>query len=410
MRTLFGFVQGALASSARHPRTAVVIGRLLGAGFLLCFATGLYSHYIQDPLPWMTFPTRPSWLYRVTQGTHIAAGTACIPLLLAKLYTVYPLLFAWPPAKTLAGVLERVSIALFVAASLVELTIGLLNTYQYYPWPFAFRQVHYALAWVIVASLAIHIGVKLPIIARWWRRRDSVTAAGALQPVAAGEGGLGRPRPQARGLTGALQRVLDGTPPPPVVSRRTVLAATGIASVAVVATTVGQTAPALAAANVFAPRQLRYGPQGLPVNKSAKQAGVVETARDPAWTLTVEADGRTRVFGLDELRALPQTSVRLPIACVEGWSTNADWRGVRVRDLLAAVGGSGRDVTVQSFAPGAYSTTILGAEFADDPLTLVALELNGAVLHVDHGYPARLIAPARPGVLQTKWLRRLAAR
>jgi DMSO/TMAO reductase YedYZ molybdopterin-dependent catalytic subunit len=39
-----------------------------------------------------------------------------------------------------------------------------------------------------------------------------------------------------------------------------------------------------------------------------------------------------------------------------------------------------------------------------DPLTLVALRLNGAVLHLDHGYPCRLIAPNRPGVLQTKWL------
>jgi DMSO/TMAO reductase YedYZ molybdopterin-dependent catalytic subunit len=35
---------------------------------------------------------------------------------------------------------------------------------------------------------------------------------------------------------------------------------------------------------------------------------------------------------------------------------------------------------------------------------LVALRLNGAVLHLDHGYPCRLIAPNRPGVLQTKWL------
>jgi DMSO/TMAO reductase YedYZ molybdopterin-dependent catalytic subunit len=45
-----------------------------------------------------------------------------------------------------------------------------------------------------------------------------------------------------------------------------------------------------------------------------------------------------------------------------------------------------------------------------DPLTLIALRLNGAVLHVDHGYPARLIAPNRPGVLQTKWVGRLTVR
>ena len=28
-------------------------------------------------------------------------------------------------------------------------------------------------------------------------------------------------------------------------------------------------------------------------------------------------------------------------------------------------------------------------------------------LHIDHGYPARLIAPNRPGVQQTKWVARL---
>jgi DMSO/TMAO reductase YedYZ molybdopterin-dependent catalytic subunit len=39
-----------------------------------------------------------------------------------------------------------------------------------------------------------------------------------------------------------------------------------------------------------------------------------------------------------------------------------------------------------------------------DDLTLVALEVDGKTLDINHGYPARLIAPARPGVLQTKWL------
>ena len=40
-------------------------------------------------------------------------------------------------------------------------------------------------------------------------------------------------------------------------------------------------------------------------------------------------------------------------------------------------------------------------------MTLVALQLNGSPLDIDHGYPARLIAPNRPGVLQTKWLIRI---
>jgi DMSO/TMAO reductase YedYZ molybdopterin-dependent catalytic subunit len=30
--------------------------------------------------------------------------------------------------------------------------------------------------------------------------------------------------------------------------------------------------------------------------------------------------------------------------------------------------------------------------------------VNGEPLSLDHGYPCRLIAPDRPGVMQTKWV------
>jgi hypothetical protein len=166
-----------LESPVRTTRMAVVIGRLLAVAFLVCFATGLYSHFLQDPLPWMVFPTEPAQLYGWTQGIHLATGIAAVPLLLAKLWTVYPRLFAWPPVTSLGTLLERVSIAVLVASALLEVTIGVLNTYQWYPWPFSFRRTHYGLAWVIIGSLAIHIAVKLPLIARHWRRRGSVAGS-----------------------------------------------------------------------------------------------------------------------------------------------------------------------------------------------------------------------------------------
>lgn len=53
---------------------------------------------------------------------------------------------------------------------------------------------------------------------------------------------------------------------------------------------------------------------------------------------------------------------------------------------------------------GAYRVTEMPPEYAADPLTLVALGIGGQPLDVEHGYPARVIAPGRPGVLQTKWL------
>jgi hypothetical protein len=358
----------------------------------------------------MAFLTRPIWLYRLTQGVHVGVGTALIPLLLAKLWTVFPLLFRWPPVRSVGGVLERAAIALLVAASFVQLATGLTDTFQWYPQPFRFRETHFALAWALVGTLAIHIGVKLPVIVRWWRRARSVDAAGGLLPVGEGEGDL-RPEPRVKGITGLLQRSIDRAPhPPAAVSRRTVIVGTGLASAAVVALTAGETLPALAPIDVFAPRRLRYGPQGLPVNRTAAEAKVHRTALDPAWRLTVQGPERSVELSLDDLRGMTQTGAGLPIACVEGWSTQAQWRGVAVADLADLVGARGREWLVHSFATGAYSTTILQREFAADPLTLVALELNGEVLHVDHGYPARLISPARPGVLQTKWLRSLVAR
>jgi DMSO/TMAO reductase YedYZ molybdopterin-dependent catalytic subunit len=45
----------------------------------------------------------------------------------------------------------------------------------------------------------------------------------------------------------------------------------------------------------------------------------------------------------------------------------------------------------------------LPAAFVGDPRTLLALDLAGEPLSLDHGFPCRVIAPNRPGVLQTKW-------
>ena len=40
-----------------------------------------------------------------------------------------------------------------------------------------------------------------------------------------------------------------------------------------------------------------------------------------------------------------------------------------------------------------------------DEDALLALKVNGVDLSPDHGYPARIIVPAMPGVLNTKWVR-----
>ena len=165
-------VRRALDVPERTPRTAVVIGRIVGIGFSVCFVTGLFSHLHQHPIAWLPMPTRPVELYAWTQGVHVAVGTALLPLVLAKLWVVYPRLFTWPPVRSFANVIERASVAVLVSTALLQLVMGTLNTFQWYPWPFSFTRTHWALAWVVAGAIAIHVGVKLPLIVRH-RRRSS---------------------------------------------------------------------------------------------------------------------------------------------------------------------------------------------------------------------------------------------
>ncbi len=96
----------------------------------------------------------------------------------------------------------------------------------------------------------------------------------------------------------------------------------------------------------------------------------------------------------------------LPIACVEGWSTTQRWTGVPIRDLAAAVGVTGAfTVLTRSLTQnGVFDSATLAAEQTADPRTLLALDVNGAPLSLDHGFPARVIGPAIPGVHCTKWV------
>jgi DMSO/TMAO reductase YedYZ molybdopterin-dependent catalytic subunit len=144
----------------------------------------------------------------------------------------------------------------------------------------------------------------------------------------------------------------------------------------------------------------------LPVNRTADHAGVRAKATDPAWRLEFRSPAGLHRFSLGDLQAMPQTTASLPIACVEGWSASATWTGVPIADLLRRVGAQpGTPVRVHSLEQGSiYGTSTLPGEHTKDPLTLLALRLTGSELELDHGYPCRIIAPSRPGVLQTKWV------
>ena len=364
------FREGSFRSRLHDEAVAARLGRVLGILFATCFLTGLFSHLVQHPPSWFAYPSRPVDLYRWTQGLHVLTGLASVPVLLAKLFTVYPRFFAWPPAKDVGNAVERGSLLLLVGGSVSMLVTGVMNIAGWYAFGFFFTVVHYWSAWITIGALLVHIGAKLAAARR-----------GLATPLGADDG--------AHGL-----------------SRRGFLGVTGAASGAVVLATAGQTVPALRDVSVLSPRRPDRGPQGLPVNTTAAMAGTTVVGAD--YRLVVEGPRRLELT-LADLEALPQVSHEIAIACVEGWSASAVWTGVRLADLLDLAGVSGRPpVRVDSLQRGGpYRSSVVPTTHVRDPQSLLALRLDGRRLHPDHGYPLRLITPSRPGVLQTKWVGRV---
>lgn len=397
-------------SPLRGPWFTSVLGVVLLGGITVLFVTGLvsYAAYNPDlsPVNDMTpdkgllgfylfsWPTNPSWLYRLTQGVHVTLGITLIPVLLAKLWSVVPKLFTLPPARSLAHALERISLLLLVGGALFEFTTGVLNVQLDYIFPGSFYPLHFYGAWVFFAAFVAHAVLRVPMALRNLRHlRD--------------EG----QRPQTEDELAAPD------PDPPTVSRRGALGFVGGGSLLLFATTAGRNFDApLRETAVLVPHggpEPGGGPGGFQINKTAEAVGIdMRETSGETWRLVVEGRGRTVRLSRDELLELQLHSAALPIACVEGWSTSDQWwRGVRLRDLAALVGyeeGAAPDVLVESLQRhGAFRHAALRYNQVRDPRSLLALFANGEDLTPDHGYPARIIVPAAPGVLNTKWVARM---
>jgi DMSO/TMAO reductase YedYZ molybdopterin-dependent catalytic subunit len=369
-----------LADPRHSDRVAAVLGIALGVCFFVCFGTGLLSHAIQHPPSWFHWWPRPAGSFRITQGVHVATGIAAVPLLFAKLWSVFPRLFQWPLATDVLHAVERLSLLPLVGGALFMLVTGIANIELWYPWPFFFPAGHYAVSFVVIGALVIHIGAKLTITRQALRRQLSDPGAS----------------PQAVAAAAASTQ-----------GRRRFLGFAGAASAVLVVTTIGQTVSPLRRLALLAPRHPDLGVQGFPVNKTAIEAGVVKSIADAGYSVQVRRNGAVlRSFSIAELTAMPQHDATLPIACVEGWSASKRWTGVSVRSVLAAAGiTDGHSVTVGSRQRGGrYRASLVDHSQLDDEDTLLALMVEGETLAPDHGFPVRLIGPGRSGVLQTKWV------
>jgi DMSO/TMAO reductase YedYZ molybdopterin-dependent catalytic subunit len=392
-------------SPLRGPWLTAALGSVLLVLVTIVAVTGFLSHVAYQPdldgnaivdrtrdLPLnFSWPAGPTYLYAVNQGLHINVGLVAIPFLLAKLWSVIPRLFVWPPVTSAAQGIERLSIALLVSSAVFQFVTGVLNIQYWYAFKFNFVVAHYYGAIVFVASLVLHVIVKTPIILRAYRGN---TGPGGRVPLRVRPGGE---------PAGGLAPVAAAEP---TISRRGLFAFTGAGALALLLANVGETIGGpLRKTALLAPRR-QVAPGDFPVNKSAVGAGITEEMTGPGYALTLRAGGRTVVLSRDDLLAMPQHTATLPIACVEGWTTTQEWTGVRLADLARTAGlPKPASAFVRSLQPaGVLNKASLNGAQVTAGDALLALEVNGADLSPDHGYPARIIVPALPGVHNTKWV------
>jgi DMSO/TMAO reductase YedYZ molybdopterin-dependent catalytic subunit len=155
-------------------------------------------------------------------------------------------------------------------------------------------------------------------------------------------------------------------------------------------------------------------------------------AVDPAtWRLRVGGAVRQPLeLDLDALRAGPRHTVPVTFECAgngrarlhprpvsQPWLTEAigtaEWTGTPLATVLAAAGVAdsafdvvftGADHGVERGVEQDYQRALpVAAALGED--VLLAYEMNGAPLPVQHGYPLRLVVPGWYGMAQIKWLR-----
>lgn len=391
-------------STIRGPWLTSAFGAVLLVALPVITVTGLLSYIAYGPqfgqarpaevgwlrLPSFAWPTDPSWIYRLNQGLHVTLGIVVIPLVLAKLWSVMPKLVQWPPVRSPAQALERLTVLMLVGGVLFEIVTGVLNIQYDYIFGFDFYAAHYFGAWVFIAGFLSHAAIKVPVM---WRTLRQTPLSDVL-----------------RERNGAAETRPDDETAPKGISRRGALALVAGGSGLLAALTIGQTVDGpLRSTALLLPRGRTYGdgPNDFQINRTAVAAGIDPASTGDSWRMELSG---TRAVGLDRaaLESMEQHTAVLPIACVEGWSTTQEWTGVRLRDLAALAGVSEGTATVSSLERnGAFARATLGENQVWHPDSLLALTVNGATLSLDHGYPARVIVPGLPGVHNTKWVARI---
>ncbi len=104
--------------------------------------------------------------------------------------------------------------------------------------------------------------------------------------------------------------------------------------------------------------------------------------------------------------AYPRYEKLVRLNCVEGWSVDVLWEGVRLADLLEDAGARSGSPTVIFHCYDGY-TTSLPLDFIVGEDILLAFKMNGIEMPTERGFPFQVVAQDRLGYKWAKWVTRI---
>lgn len=123
------------------------------------------------------------------------------------------------------------------------------------------------------------------------------------------------------------------------------------------------------------------------------------------WKLVVhKINGQELKINIDEIKTLPKTEIIFDFKCVEGWDQIQYWGGVKFIDFINhfKLENEAELPYVGLETPSGEYYVGLEKESALHPQTLLAYEMNGSSISVEHGAPLRLIIPVKYGIKNLK--------
>ena len=134
--------------------------------------------------------------------------------------------------------------------------------------------------------------------------------------------------------------------------------------------------------------------------------GLEEPLNIANWKLAIIADDQNPnspriTLNLNDIMALPRTDTSLEFRCIEGWSEDMSFAGVKFSDFMKAYNLESRLYVGFETSDGKYYVSVDMESMMHDQ-TLLAYEMNGAPLQPLNGAPLRLVIPTKYGIKSIK--------